>query len=180
MARIRITLLVAVLAVIWTGQADGTGMGLGAHYSRVHNNSTDENTGMLGAHVRLRGALLGLEGAIDYRNDELGGGVELKTWPVSASLLLYPLTPVYALAGLGWYNSTLDFPADSEYDNKTQTELGYHFGAGLEVPLAPSLKLTGDIRWLFVDYEFDDIPSSIGKVDADSYSLNAGFLLYLR
>jgi opacity protein-like surface antigen len=153
---------------------------LGAHYSRVHNQSTDDNTNMVGAQLRLRGTVLGVEGAVDYRNDDLGGDIELKSWPISASLLVYPIPPVYALAGLGWYNSTLDFPDGSVFEDDTQTELGYHLGAGVELPLAPTLKLLGDVRWQFIDYEFDDIPSSIGNVDADSYSLNAGFLLYLR
>jgi len=181
MARKTTSLLVGLLAILpWAGEVNGEGLGLGAHYSHVHNQSTDDNTGMVGAHLRLRGTVLGLEGAVDYRNDELGNDVELKSWPISASLLVYPVPPVYALAGLGWYNTTIDFPDGALFEDDTQTELGYQLGAGVELPLAPTLKLLGDVRWQFIDYEFDDIPSSIGNVDADSYSLNAGFLLYLR
>jgi len=180
MARKTASLLFGLLVLLWSGYANGTGLGLGAHYSYVHNQDTEDNFSMLGAQVRLRGAVIGVEGAIDYRNEELGGGLELKSWPVSASLLVYPIPPVYALAGLGWYHTTLDFPTNSIYDNDTQTELGYHFGAGVELPLAPMFKLVGDVRWQFINYEFEDIPSSVGKVDADSYSLNAGFLFYLR
>jgi opacity protein-like surface antigen len=166
--------------LLWWGYANGSGLGVGAHYSNVHNQTTDDNSGMLGAQLRLRGSIIGVEGAIDYRNDKLGGGTELRSWPISASLLIYPLPPVYAMAGLGWYNTTIDFSSSSPYKNETQSKLGYHFGAGLELPVAPALKLVGDIRWQFVDYEFKNIPSSIGKVNADSYSINAGFLFYLR
>ena len=180
MARKTSILLVGLLTLMWAGYANASGIGIGAHYSNVHNQTTDENSSMLGAQVRLRSSIIGVEGAIDYRTDALGGGTELRSWPVSASLLIYPLPPVYALAGLGWYNTTIDFPSDSPYKNQTQSKLGYHFGAGLELPIAPMLKLMGDIRWQFVDYEFKDIPSSIGKVNADSYSINAGFLFYLR
>jgi len=180
MTRKAIGLLAGLLAMFWTGQADGSGIGLGAHYSFLHNQATEDNSNMMGAQVRFRSNVIGVEGAIDYRNEELGNGVELKSWPISASLLVYPLSPVYALAGLGWYNTTLDFPSNSTFQNDTQTEFGYHLGAGLEVPIAATLKLIGDVRWQFIDYEFDDIPESIGKVDADSYSINAGFLLYLR
>jgi len=180
MVRKTASLLFGLLVLLWAGYANGTGLGLGAHYSYLHNQSTDDNSSMLGAQVRLRGTVIGVEGAIDYRNEDLGGGLELKSWPVTASLLVYPIPPVFALAGLGWYNTTLSFPANSIYDSNTQTELGYHFGAGVELPVAPMFKITGDIRWQFIDYEFDEIPSSIGKVDANSYSLNAGFLFYLR
>ncbi|HUU44934.1 MAG TPA: outer membrane beta-barrel protein [Acidobacteriota bacterium] len=179
MARKTTSLLVGLFALLWGGHASGAGLGLGAHYSVIHSQSTDDNSSMLGAQVRLRGAVIGVEGAIDYRNEELGNDIELKSWPVSVSLLVYPIPSIYALAGLAWYNTTLDFPANSAYDDDTQSALGYQFGAGVELPVAPKLKLTGDIRWQFIDYEFDDIPSSIGKVDADSYSLNVGVLLYL-
>jgi opacity protein-like surface antigen len=174
------SMLVGLLVTLLPGLAWGTGLGLGARYSFVHNRDTDDNANMLGAMARLRGTFLGLEGAVDYRNEDLGNNVELKTWPISASLMLYPIPAIYGLAGVGWYNSTIDFPAGSLYEDDTDTELGYHFGAGLEMPLAPTLKLTGDFRYLFVDYEFDDIPSTIGKVDANSLAITAGLIVYLR
>lgn len=180
MIRKTASVIVGCLVLFSAGHVKAMGPGLGAHFSRVHNQSSESNSNMLGVQLRLRGPVIGVEGAIDYRNDDLGGGIELKTWPVTASLLVYPIPTAYALAGLGWYNTTLDFPSNSAFENNTQTALGYHFGAGVELPLAPMFKLLGDVRWQFVDYEFDDIPSSIGKVDADSYSFNAGFLFYLR
>jgi opacity protein-like surface antigen len=160
--------------------AQNSGLGIGAHYSWVRNQDTDESTGMLGAMARLRGDFVGVEGAVDYRNEDLGGDVEMKTWPVTASLMIYPIPVVYGLAGLGWYNSTLDFPDGSLFEDQTDTQLGYHLGAGLELPMATNLRLTGDFRYHFVDYEFDDIPSSIGNVDADAFSLNGGVIIYLK
>jgi len=180
MKRMHTILLTGFLIIVATTPAIANGPGLGIHYSSVLNQNTDERTDMLGAQLRLRGRYAGLEGSIDYRNDELGGNVELKSWPVSASLLIYPIPPVYALAGLGWYNSTIDFPDASLYDDATTTELGYHLGAGLEVPVSQALSLTGDFRYLFIDYEFDEIPSSVGKVNSDSFTLNAGLLFYLK
>ena len=180
MLRKTTSVLVGILVLASAGYANGTGLGLGAHFSRVHNQTSESNSNMLGVQARLRGPVIGVEGAIDYRNDDLGGGLELKTWPVTASLLVYPIPAAYALAGFGWYNTTLDFPSGSTFENSTQSALGYHFGAGVELPLAPMFKLMGDVRWQFVDYEFDEIPSSIGNVNADSYSFNAGFLFYLK
>jgi opacity protein-like surface antigen len=161
------------------GTAYSSGLGIGGHYSRVTNMDTDNGSDMFGGMVRLRGGVLGVEGAIDYRKDDLGAGVDLKTWPVTASLMIYPVPVVYGLAGLGWYNSTLDFPPSFGIEDETDTQLGYHVGAGLELPMAPAFALTGDVRWQFVDYDFEDIPGSIGN-DADSWSWNAGFLFYLR
>ncbi len=168
------------LLVFGTQQAKAQGLGVGAHYTNVRNQDTDENSSMLGAMARLRGQYVGVEGAIDYRNEKMGGGAELKTWPVTASLLIYPVPFAYAVAGLGWYNTTLDFANNSVFNDQTDTQLGYHLGAGLEVPLAPTLALTGDFRYQFINYKFDEIPSSIGNVDADRFALSAGLLLYLR
>lgn len=172
--------LVIALATTATVNAQSSGVGLGAHYSWVRNQETEESTGMLGAMLRLRGEIVGVEGAIDYRNEEIGGDTELKTWPVTASLMIYPIPVIYALGGLGWYNSTIDFPDGSLFEDQTDSQLGYHVGAGLEFPVAPTVSLTGDFRYHFVDYEFDDIPSTIGNVDADAMSLNGGLLIYLK
>ncbi len=186
MTRINYTLLVVLLTEMTTvvvpsdAWAQNAGLGIGAHYSWVRNQETEESTGMLGAMARLRGKFVGVEGAVDYKNEDLGGDVELKSWPVTASLMVYPIPVAYAMAGLGWYNSTLDFPDGSLFEDQTDTQLGYHLGAGVELPMAQSLSLTGDFRYHFVDYEFDDIPSSIGNVDADAFSLNGGVIIYLK
>lgn len=180
MLRKSASVALGLFVLLSAGYVNATGIGFGAHYSRLHNQSTESNANVFGAQARLRGTVVGVEAAIDYRNEDLGGGVGLNSWPVTASLMLYPIPAAYALAGLGWYNTTLGFPSNSAFGNDTQTQLGYHFGAGVEMPVAPAFKLFGDVRWQFVDYEFKNIPESIGKVDADSYSLNAGFLFYLR
>ena len=179
MLRIRQLLLAGLFSMLIAGTANAqsSGFGIGAHYSWVRNQETEEGTSMIGAMARMRGQVVGVEGAIDYRNDDLGGDVKMKTWPVTASLMIFPIPVVYGLAGLGWYNSTI---TSSLFDDQTDSQLGYHFGAGVEVPVAKTIRLTGDIRYLFVDYEFDDIPSTIGKVDADALSLNGGLIFYLK
>ncbi len=173
------TLVVAGTASAQNMMTPNSGLGIGAHYSWVRDQETEESSDMFGANVRLRGEIVGVEGAIDYRNDELGGDVELKSWPVSASLMIYPIPFAYGLAGLGWYNTTLDFPDGSLFEDQTDTQLGYHLGAGLEVPVASSVGLTGDFRYEFVDYEFDEIPDSFGN-KADALSLRGGIIFCLR
>jgi hypothetical protein len=162
------------LAIAPTAKA---GLGIGARYSYVHNNDLEDNSSMVGAMVRLRHMMFfGLEGAIDSRNEELNDGSELRSTPITASVMVFPIPVVYGLAGLGFYRSTLEVAGEEH----TDTQLGYHFGAGVEAPLIPLLKLTGDIRYQFVDYEFDEIAESLGKVEANGYAISAGLILYLK
>ena len=163
---------------IAAGQSVGGGLGVGGRYSWVSNLDNDESTNMGGAFARAKLPFIGLEGAIDYRNDDLAGDVDLKTWPVTATVLLSPLPMVYGLAGLGWYHTTLDFPSGSPFEDQTDTKLGYHAGVGVEVPPASPLRFIGEARWLFVDHEFEDIPETIGNVDANSFALSVGVALY--
>ncbi len=172
--------LLTAIVLTGTAHAQSSGLGIGGHYSWVRNQDTEESSSMLGAMLRLRGTIVGVEGAIDYRKEDLGGDTDLKTWPVTASLMIYPLPVIYALGGLGWYNTTIDFPDASLFEDQTDSQLGYHLGAGVEFPVATTVNLTGDFRYHFVDYEFDEIPESIGKVDADALSLNGGVIIYLK
>lgn len=161
------------------GAADH-GLALGARYAHVTNRRTDEGAHMGGVVARARSEFLGLEGAIDYRSERLNSSTDLRTWPVTASVLLYPVRNFYGLAGLGWYNSTLDFESDLPYEDRTETEVGYHLGLGFEAPLSANARLTGDVRYQFIDYAFEEIPESLGEVDADAFALNLGVLFYLH
>lgn len=137
---------------------------------------------MVGGMARLRGQFLGLEADLGYRKQRIGrfqgDPVDLKTWPVTLSALLYPLPTIYGLAGFGWHNATVDLPDRVPFDNRTETKLGYHVGAGLEVPLAPRLGFIGDARFYFLDYEFAELRDLIGDVDADYFTLNFGAIVY--
>jgi len=157
-----------------------SGFGLGGRYAFVTNPDTDESSHMLGVLARARGSAIGLEAAVDYRNEDFGGDTDLKTWPATASLLIFPFAPIYGLAGLGLYNTTLDFPDGFEIDDQTESKLGYHLGAGAEILLNESVSVTGDVRYHFVDYDFEDIPSSVGEVDADAFTVNLGVVFYMR
>jgi hypothetical protein len=169
--------LSAVLLTLSFATTANAGLGIGARYSYVHNNDLEDNSSMVGAMVRLRHMMFcGIEGAIDSRNEELNDGSELRSTPITASVMVFPIPVVYGLAGLGLYRSTLEVAGEEE----TDTQLGYHFGAGVEAPLIPLLKLTGDIRYQFVDYEFDEIAESLGKVEANGYAISAGLILYLK
>jgi opacity protein-like surface antigen len=154
------------------------GVGIGPRLGWAEDSGFGEEALTVGGVLRARNNVLGLEAAVAYRKESLSDDVELRVWPVTVSALLFPLLPVYGLAGLGWYNTTLDVPDTSAFGDETATELGYHLGAGIELPLSPQLRLASDVRWLFLEYEFEDIPESVGQVDADTLELSAALLVY--
>jgi len=172
-----LTLVFAGILALTLAPMSHAGLGVGARYSYVHNNGIDDNSSMIGVMVRLRHMMFfGLEGAIDVRKEEMNNGSELRSTPFTLSAMVYPIPFVYGLAGIGLYRTTLE----SNGSEFTDSQVGYHFGAGAEMPILPLLKATGDIRYQFVDYEFKDIAESLGKVEADGYAISAGLILYLK
>ena len=173
-----LTLVFAGILALTLVPASHAGLGVGARYSYVHNNGLEDNSSMIGVMVRLRHMMiLGLEGAIDHRREEMNNGSKLNSTPLTASLMVYPVPFVYGLAGVGLYRTSIETNSGAE---ASDSQIGYHYGAGVEMPLLPLLKLTGDIRYQFIDYEFEDIPGSLGKVDANGYAVSAGVIFYLK
>jgi opacity protein-like surface antigen len=180
-----IMLLVASAAMAQNGDYDDDGdkkrgLGFGGRYAYVTNESTDEGSHMGGVMGRLRGGALGLEAGVDYRSEDHGADVKVKSWPITLNAMVYPFSMLYGLAGVGWYKTTIDYPSELGLDNETSDDFGYQLGAGVEYPVANAVSLTGDVRWMFVDHEFSELPDAIGDIEADSWSLNAGMLFYLR
>lgn len=145
----------------------------------------DEANYLVGAQSRLRlSPFFGLDGTIAYRQEDyVDNAVTVKSWPVQASALVYPLPVLYGTIGAGWYNVTFDINDEEELgvdlvDDETQTEFGWHFGGGVEVPISPAVDLTGDVRYVFLDYEFEQSPTS-DEVDSDFYMISAGLLFHL-
>jgi len=183
MRKIRVGLLLSVVVMVWVGSAGANGLGLGARYTFVRNIEAHKNTNMIGVLGRLRGPVVGVEAAIDYRKDNMGGDVSVKSWPVTATLLIYPFQPLCGLAGFGWYNATVEYPVSGSTKSKTTTQLGYHLGAGVEFPVSSGVSLTGEFRYIFLDYKFaklEDFPNDISKRKADSFTLGAAILFYLH
>jgi opacity protein-like surface antigen len=177
-----LTLLVSGAAIAQDDvDSGGWALGIGGRYNYNETLDTDRNAHMGGAMLRARNNYFGLEGSVDYHEDELLTETDLKTWPISASILAFPLPVLYGIAGLGWYNTTVDFPENASVDDQTDSSLGYHIGGGVELPVTNVIRFTSDVRWLFVDYEFDEIPeSAVNEVDADSFQFNAGILFYMQ
>jgi opacity protein-like surface antigen len=176
----RVCLAMGIAVLLWSSIANAGGLGFGGRYSWVRNTDTHKGTSMVGVLARLRGGAVGAEAAIDYRKDDQGGGASIKTWPVTATLLIYPLPSIYGLAGLGWYNATMEYDGIGGKVKETNTQTGYHLGAGIELPVTEGMKLAGEFRYIFLKYKFEDIPGEVGKRKADSFSLSAAAIFYLQ
>ena len=108
----------------------------------------------LHAGLALRGRLFStLKGEIGiaYRDESrLDGNLNVRMWPVTASMWLTPLSMFYAGGGLGWYHTTFDYNQALPFQDTTKQKFGVHLGGGLEVPLGPvGLDLQG--RYVFLD-----------------------------
>lgn len=110
-------------------------------------------------------SLLGLEASINYRHEKYAdGALTVRSWPVMVTGLIYPIPIVYGAIGTGWYSVTYDYDQDRAglmlVKDETTQKVGWHFGGGVELPMGSNFKLTGDIRYVFLDYDFKEIPGS--------------------
>lgn len=142
----------------------------------------DETKVMGGAALRLKlDQSFGLEGSVNYREETyINGGLTVKSWPVMVTGLVYPFPALYGAIGAGWYNSSIDYsnPPPGGSSSETKQEFGWHFGGGAELPLGSSAKIVGDIKYVFLDYDFQVVPGTSG-VNSDFYVISAGLLFNL-
>ena len=184
-----LTLLPAAvtIAVVWTATpalAQGT-FYVGPHVGIQKESGAEESNHLFGATARLKLLpFLGVEGATSYRQEQQAGdGLTIRTWPVLVSGLLYPLPFLYGGVGAGWYHTTFDYAGNINgmgFDDFTEQEFGWHLAVGAEVPASPWLSLMADVRWVYLDYEFADLPDAVTEeVPADHRLITLGLLFRL-
>ncbi len=149
------------------------GLGPRAGYYKAQGAEQGEWFGGAGLRLKLGG--IGFEGSIDYRAEKYANGnLTIRSWPVMTSALLYPLPILYGVVGAGWYNTTYDFNQNNLLfqfaKDRTEQEIGWHFGGGLELPLGRRSALAVDIRYVFLNYDFSDVPGS-EDTKSDFYAL---------
>lgn len=177
-------IFVLAVAVLVAGQAGAQSIKLGPQVGYQEAKDADSGKLMAGAALRLKlSSMLGIEGAINYRGEKYSNGaLTVRSWPVLASALLYPLPLVHGTIGAGWYNTTLDYDQSkagyANLDDETTQKFGWHFGGGIDLPVGKSTTLTADIRYVFLDYNFGALPGS-ANLDSDFYMINAGLMLGL-
>jgi opacity protein-like surface antigen len=146
-------------------------------YGFTKSQGADDVKGMYG--LALRGSLipdvLQTEIGAAYRTDERNAGaLDVRQWPITASLYLTPLNMVYAGVGVGWYHTTYDYESDLIEDETTQ-DFGVHVGGGLKVPVAPRVAVDLSGRWVQLqDQESRLVPE---KFDPSFWTLSAGLAL---
>ena len=176
-----VSILVFIIPSV-AGAVDMFGIGPRIGYYKVAD--ADEGNFLIGAAARLRlSPLLGIEGSIDYRSEKYANGLlTIKSWPVMASAIIYPLPIVYGLVGAGWYNTTYDYDLPQldvlGLEDKTEQEFGWHFGGGVELPMGIVTTLAADIRYTFIDYDFSELPGS-EDMKSDFFTITVSILFGL-
>ena len=178
------TLLIVGLITLVAAQVNAQSIGLGPQVGYYKARDADEGNFMGGAACRLKlTPVLGVEASINYRQETYADdALTVRSWPVMVTGLIYPLPMVYGAIGAGWYNTTFDYNQDKfplwAVKDETKQEFGWHFGGGLEVPIGPNFKLAADVRYVFLDYDFEKIPGS-DDLNSNFTVVTVGFLFGL-
>lgn len=175
-----IMLMLIFVSVNVNAQNNKAGLAIGPQLGFQKSSDSDEGRMMYGAFIRAKlSPSFAIDGSINYRNEHyLNGRVTVSSWPVLVSALLYPFPMVYGLAGVGWYNSTFNFSANlspTQISDQTKSNFGWHLGAGVELPLGESMILTGDIKYVFLNYNLDNVQNvRLGDLKSNFFIINVG------
>jgi hypothetical protein len=157
----------AVAAILWghgVALAQSVGIGPRLTFARGSADTPDSSQRFTGASLRLGGGRSAIELAMDYRNDVAGTLTErVKSYPVQASLLLYPVRAriaPYVLGGVGWYSQRVTrFSAPTGtvvVNDATTRKMGLHAGFGAEVRPHRRVGVYGDYRYTRLGFGGDD------------------------
>ena len=181
---ISIGIVLGILILLPVSARGQTSVYVGPHLGIQKSEGADANY-LIGATLRVKlMPVLGVEGDIGYRQEKYGSDVlTVRQYPVTVTGLIYPLPIIYGGIGAGWYNTTFDYAErynDLGIDDETTTEFGWHLAAGIELPASPKFRLFGDVRFVFLDYKFKDLPEAVlDGAESNFYSINVGLLMRL-
>lgn len=126
--------------------------------------------------LAFRGNLLPIvqtEIGVAYRSESrFDDMLDVRMWPVTASLWLNPFPALYAGGGVGWYHTTLDYESETGLEDETTEEFGVHLGGGLKVPLAPAVGL--DLHGRYVMMRDQDARLIPERFDPDFWETKLG------
>lgn len=142
----------------------------------VDSNDTQSQIGLA-----LRGGLvpgvLDTELGVGYRKDRYSNGaLEVTQVPVTASLLVTPIPSLHADAGVGWYDTRLDYK-DPALPDETKQKFGVHVGGGFDIPLAPVVAL--DVTGRYVMLQKQDSRLVPRTFNPDFWTLSLGLAVHL-
>jgi opacity protein-like surface antigen len=148
----RLLTFLVILVVSSTIMAQS--LAFGPQLGFVKSNDAEKASMMPGLALRLNLIGISVEGSMYYKSEDFQtsqGKVTIKTYPINLTAFINVLPIVHAEAGIGWYNSKIDFdhPIQS-ISSETKSKPGYHVGAGVQIPVG-NILLTGDVRYVFLD-----------------------------
>lgn len=168
-------LVILMIATASAAQAGGLlGFSVGGQVGISHTGGdVDESAFIGGGSTRLELlSMLTAELAVNYRNESLDGG-DVSTIPVQVSALFTLLPLVYGTVGVGWYSiDASDDITDQLGDIGDFSNAAVHLGGGVSVPVSEKWSFVGDLRYVFLDYDIDELPDF--SSDADFYMVTGG------
>lgn len=166
------------ILILIAGSINAQSISIGAQGSYVKSQDADAVI-MPAAAVRLGFVGLKVEGSIGYKSDKyFDGAVKTTTYPVMLTGFLNLLPIIHLEGGIGWYNTKVEYSGFfSGTPSETSSNIGYHAGAGLEIPLG-NLILTGDIRYVIEKTKFANIKST-ADLKSDFYMVVVGLMFKL-
>ncbi len=184
----KIKLLIISMILIAAATMKAQGLYVGPQVGWQKASSADGGKFMIGAAARIKlSDALGVEGSINYRQEDYNNGdVTVTSYPVMLTGMFYPISIAYGAIGFGWYNTSIAYSSPLHQlgiNDQTEQKVGWHFGAGVELPLSgsvssPNTILTADIRYVFLNYDFQQFPGS-SNLKSDFVVFTAGLLFSL-
>lgn len=112
---------------------------------------------------------------VAYRNESrFNDQLHVRSWPITASLYFAP-GPVYAGAGVGWYQTSFSYPDGSPFADETRQDFGVHVGGGVELPLSPGAGVDLNGRYVMMqDQESRLVPE---QFNPDFWTMSLGLAL---
>ena len=168
-------LVILMVALTSSAQAGGLlGFSVGGQVGVSHTGGDiDESSFIWGGSTRLEIlSILAAELAVNYRNESFEGG-DVSTLPVQVSALITPLPMIYGTIGVGWYDINPDDDlTDQLGDIGDFSNAALHLGGGVSIPVSEKWNFIGDLRYVFLNYDIEDIPDL--DTDADFYMITGG------
>ncbi len=158
-----------------------SGIGFGPIVGYQKAGDAESGSFLFGVQLRAKlASVLGIEGAISYRTEEYANNVQVTSWPVTATGLIYVLPNLYGAIGVGWHNTSIEYD-NAEFDiaDKTSSNFGWHLGGGVEIPVSEIISLSGDLRYVFLEHDFEDLTDAAATSDdinSNFYMIQVGLI----
>lgn len=171
-------ILIIVLMFVGFSFSYAQSISIGPQAAYIKTADAEKGVIMPAGAIRLNLGGLAIEGAVGYKTEEFFNGmIKATSYPIMATAMLKLLPLIHVEAGLGWYNTKIEYKdALQGIPSTTQKEVGYHGGAGIELELG-NLILTGDLRYVKMG-ELKDL-QNLKDFKSDFIAIFAGLMFKL-